>query len=298
MQKTLLFTFLLVAFLPGFLTAQTTAGQSVIDSINNSFTYKTGTIDLNDGMAKLKVPKGFKYLDPTQSQRLIVDIWGNPPGITTQGMLFPVNGGPLGKQSWGFNVTYDDMGFVSDGDADEIDYDELLGSMQEGTETENEERAKQGYDPITLVGWASTPFYDKEHKVLHWAQELKFGDSTAINTVNYDVRVLGRKGVMSMNAIGTMDDIKDIKASIPGIIDGIAFEPGNRYGDFTTGDKLAAVTIGGLVAGKVLAKVGMFALLLKFWKVILVAVAGGWSFVRRFLTGKNKPDVEPSGEVS
>jgi uncharacterized membrane-anchored protein len=103
---------------------------------------------------------------------------------------------------------------------------------------------------------------------------------------------------MSMNAIGTMDDIKDIKASIPGIIDGIAFEPGNRYGDFTTGDKLAAVTIGGLVAGKVLAKVGMFALLLKFWKVILVAVAGGWSFVRRFLTGKNKPDVEPSGEVS
>ncbi len=298
MHKMLLPYCLLLWLLPGLAVAQTEDRQAIIDSLNRSFTFQTGTIDLHNGIAKLTVPKGFKYLDPTQSKRLLVSIWGNPDDVTTQGMLFPAASDVVGEHAWAFNVNYEEMGYVADKDADKIDYDDLLSEMQEGTKTDNEERVKQGYEAVTLVGWAATPFYDKEHKILHWAKELKFGDTTTVHTINYDVRMLGRKGVMSMNAIGSMADLNAIKATIPGIIGSVAFESGHRYGDFTDGDKLAAVTIGGLVAGKVLAKVGLFALVLKFWKILLVAVAGGWSAIRRFFGQKTAPEAEPTGDVS
>jgi uncharacterized membrane-anchored protein len=47
-------------------------------------------------------------------------------------------------------------------------------------------------------------------------------------------------------------------------------------------DEVAAWTVGGLVAGKVMAKAGFFVVLLKFWKVIALAVAGAGSFVWRW----------------
>ncbi|MVM40035.1 DUF2167 domain-containing protein [Spirosoma sp. HMF3257] len=278
--------------------AQNSDKEAVIDSVHKTFTYQSGTISLHSDKAKLTVPKGFKFLDAEQSRRVLVDLWGNPSDVTTEGMLFPEKSGPLTDKSFAFNITYDDMGYVKDEDADEIDYSDLLKDMQAGMDEENAERVKQGYESIHLIGWASEPFYDKDHKVLHWAKELQFGDSASANTLNYDVRILGRSGVMSMNAIASMGELPMVKQHIPVIVNSIMFESGSRYSDFTSGDKLAAMTIGGLVAGKVLAKVGFFALILKFWKVLIAAVVGGFSLIRKFLTGRSTAsDVEEEPQV-
>jgi uncharacterized membrane-anchored protein len=53
------------------------------------------------------------------------------------------------------------------------------------------------------------------------------------------------------------------------------YADGNKYADFNPDiDDVAAWTIGGLVAGKVLAKAGIFALLLKNIKLIALAIGG------------------------
>ncbi len=286
--------FLLAGLLtaPLFVSAQTDARiAAYIDSVNRSFSYQTGTISLHDGIATLTVPKGFKYLDAVQSRTVITKIWSNPDDVSTDGMLFPANGGPLGN-SWVFNITYDDMGFVKDDEADEINYDDLLKQMQESMVEESAERVKGGYSSMRLLAWAAPPFYDKTRKVLHWAKEIEIGnpaegDSTTSEQLSYDVRVLGRKGVLSLNAVGDMDQLADIKTQIPSVLSSVDFSAGNRYADFSPSlDKVAAVGIGGLVAGKLLAKVGLFAVLLKFWKIGLIALAGAWGALRRFLGGK------------
>jgi uncharacterized membrane-anchored protein len=64
--------------------------------------------------------------------------------------------------------------------------------MKEDMESENEERKKEGYPAIQIVGWASKPFYDKNRKILHWAKELKF-EGGSENTLNYNIRILGEK---------------------------------------------------------------------------------------------------------
>ncbi len=59
---------------------------------------------------------------------------------------------------------------------------------------------------------------------------------------------------------------------------------------------MAAWTIGGLVAGKVLAKVGFFALLLKSWKLIVIGLTAFGGVIWRFFSGRKKDDSDNKGE--
>lgn len=266
--------------------AQEHSYQVEMDSINNTLTYQRGLISLKNGIAEIQVPEGFKYLDAPQSNYVISSLWGNPDSESSLGMLFPENMGPMDLDSWAFNIQFDEMGYVEDDDAEEIDYNELLVEMQSESSELNEERMRDGYEPISLVGWAAKPYYDKDKHILHWAKELKFGEEE-INTLNYNVRVLGRKGVLVLNAIASIGDLEVVNQNIGKVTDIVRFSDGNAYSDFNpTVDKVAAYSIGGLVAGKVLAKVGFFALLLKFWKVIAVAFVGIGSYILKFFKGR------------
>ena len=152
----------------------------------------------------------------------------------------------------------------------------------------NPTRVQSGYETIQIVGWASPPFYDKTRKVLHWAKEIRFGDA-ASNALNYDVRVLGRKGVLSMNAVGGMGALPLVRENIDGLVAGVEFREGEKYVDFDPKiDNVAAYTIGGLVAGKVLAKAGFFVLLAKYAKPLMVVGVGVVLWLLRMLGSRRK----------
>jgi uncharacterized membrane-anchored protein len=273
-----------------------------MDSLSKALKYETGVVTLPGSMARITLPKGFKYLNAAQSKYVLSDIWGNPPQNDVLGMIFPDKGGPFADSSYAFVVTFDAIGYVKDDDADKIDYDEMAKQFRDGEKEENEMRARQGYSPIHFMGWAQKPYYDKSNKVLHWAKELRFGTGEDGNTLNYDVRILGRKGVLSFNAVAAMSELELVKKDIPQVLGIAEFTEGNRYADFDPKvDNIAAWTIGGLVAGKVLAKAGFFALILKNIKLVaigLIALAGG---IWRFFSGRRKrqeptadgPDTEP-----
>jgi uncharacterized membrane-anchored protein len=264
--------------------------QLQINEIEQSLTYKTGVIELESGNAKLKVPEGFRYLDKEQTFFVLTELWGNPADTNVLGMILPANRGVLSDSSWAFLITFEEMGFVKDDDANDINYDDLLKEMQKETVEANKERIKAGYEAITIVGWASKPYYDKELNVLHWAKELKFGEG-AKNTLNYELRVLGRKGVLNLNAVASIDALPDVKNNINKIIKCVEYNEGNKYADFDPKiDNIAAWTIGGLVAGKVLAKAGFLGLLLKFWKILAVAVVAGFAAIKKFFMSKKEEE--------
>jgi uncharacterized membrane-anchored protein len=191
----------------------------------DSLIFKTGKVMLKDGLAELTVPTGFKYLDSEQSSYVLTQLWGNPES-ETMGMLFPEYANNYYPSTWAIEFSYDDEGHVKDDDAKDIKYDELLKTMQEETKASNEARVKEGYEAVELLGWASPPFYDKAAKKLHWAKRLKFGE-TDEETLNYNIRVLGRKGVLVLNAIGGMDDLTAIKSNINPILAAVEFTKGN-----------------------------------------------------------------------
>lgn len=301
-MKKLLLSFLLFMGLVAQNFAQGEDSTTVdIATIENSLVYKTGKIEFLNENAVLNIPKGFKFLDAKQAQYVMKDLWGNPDDPTLLGALLPEKKGVLGEDSWLFAINYDGMGFVKDDDAKDMDYDDLLKEIQADIKSQNEERLKQGFTGAELVGWASKPFYDENKKVLHWAKEFKFEDSET-NTLNYDLRVLGRKGVFILSAVAQMKQLPEVNANINNVISSIQFTKGNTYADFDSStDNVAAWTIGGLVAGKVLAKVGFFAILAKFGKFIIVGAIALWAGLKKFVFGKKdhettKPQLEETTE--
>jgi len=227
-----------------------------------------GEIKLPNGVATLHVPDNFYYLNPKDTETVLVDVWHNPPGAAkdTLGMLFPEKMTPFDRGSWGVSIEYEEDGYVSDDNADEINYDDILSKMQQGTRDASKQRVKQGYEPIELVGWAARPFYDKTSHKLHWAKEIKFGDE-AVNTLNYNIRVLGRKGVLVLNFIAGMDQKPQIDANIDTVLHLAEFNQGFRYDEFNPDiDKVATYGIGALIAGKMIAKTGILITALLFLK--------------------------------
>lgn len=241
-----------------------------------SFDRQTGTIKINAANAVLNVPESFYYLNPEDSKKVLVDVWGNPPGQMPLGMLFPADMTPFDSGSWAVTIEYEEEGYVSDEDADDIDYNDLLSQMKEDTRTASEARVQEGFETIELIGWASPPYYDAIEKKLHWAKELKFGGEDA-NTLNYNIRILGRKGVLVLNFIAGMDQKSVIESNLRTVLDLAEFDTGSKYSDFDPDiDKVAAYGLGALVAGKVITKTGLFAVALvflkKFWVFILIGI--------------------------
>ncbi|MTV52915.1 DUF2167 domain-containing protein [Massilia buxea] len=275
------------------------ASASTAAALLDSLKFQQGKITLPGDIATLDLPAGFRYLSPADAGRLLTEGWGNPPGIETLGMIVPTAVNPLSREGWGVVVTYEKEGHVKDDDADSIKYDELLKSMQESIAASNEERKKQGYQPMTLVGWAEAPHYDKATHKLYWAKELH-GEGDTQNGLNYGVRVLGREGVLVLNAVAGMDQIAQVRSEMKNVTAFSDFTPGNRYADFDEKtDKVAEYGIAALIAGGAAAKLGLFgklfALVLAFKKILLVGLlaAGGWLF--KLLGRKSKVDLGKRG---
>ena len=262
--------------------------QRILDGLH----YQSGTIKIDGDLATLDLPDSLQYLDPQDTRTVLVDLWGNPPdGVDTLGMIVPNGVSLISAESWAVVVTYEEDGHVKDDDAEKINYNELLAEMKKSTAEENSERTRQGYQPIELIGWAAPPKYDKEGKKLYWAKELAFGGD-AEHTLNYNIRILGRKGVLVLNAIAAEKDLPVIEAATPELLKAVSFNPGNRYADFDSStDKVAAYGIAALVAGGIAAKAGLFKglwlAILAFKKFIILGLAAIGAFIAKIF--KKKP---------
>ncbi|MCW3104003.1 MAG: putative rane-anchored protein-like protein [Bacteroidetes bacterium] len=270
-----------------------------LDSAMKALDYKTGKIAIQGDLATVTVPEGFGFLDAKDAQFVLTDLWNNPEDHDILGMLVPKGVDLLASESWAIIYSYEEDGHVDDDDAEDTDYAELLGDMQKDISANNSSRIAAGYSPMELIGWAKTPFYDKASHKLHWAKEIKFG-TDSLNTLNYNIRMLGRKGVLVMNIVSGMDNMKVVEANIDKILASTDFTAGNTYADFDSDvDKVAEYGIGGLIAGGILLKTGLLAKLgiffLKAWKFIAIGVVGLVAFLKKKFTGKkdNSDDNHP-----
>jgi uncharacterized membrane-anchored protein len=150
--------------------------------------------------------------------------------------------------------------------------------MQDQTRAASKKRVADGYESLELLGWARQPYYDKASKKLYWAKRLRFGDATD-ETLNYNIRILGRRGVLNLNVVASMEALPWIDRQNGDILSMVSFNQGNLYKEFNPSiDEAAAYGIAGLIAGGVLTKTGFFkgllVLLLASKKVGALAIFG------------------------
>lgn len=268
------------------------------EQFDASLGYQTGTISVKDGLATIHLPASYRFIGPKDSKRLLVNAWGNPASSVDDvlGMLIPAATSPVAAGGWGIVLTYEEEGYVDDKDAATLDYAALMTKMQKEVAEASAERVKKGYESFRLIGWAEPPHYDSTAHKLYWAKELNFGNDS-LNTLNYNIRILGRRGVLVLNAVAGMRQLTAIRSETVPLLDAIDFNEGHRYADYLPGkDKAAEYGIAGLIAGAVAAKAGFFKLLwvglLAMKKLIVVAVAGAGAAVKRFFAARKR---DPEG---
>jgi uncharacterized membrane-anchored protein len=251
--------------------------------------YASGTVTIADQLATIELPKDYHYLAAKEARFVVEKVWGNPPDHSVLGLVVPP------KQEdvfdWAIVVSYEESGYVKDDDAKSNDYAKILSDMQGAVKEANPERKKAGYPTLDLLGWAESPQYDAATHKIFWAKRLQFDGSKAV-TLNYDVRVLGRKGVLVLSAVAEDSQLALVAENSKAVLAKTAFTSGNRYEDFSasSGDKVAEYGIAGLITGAVLLKTGLLKVLIKPLLIGGVLLAGVLS---RFFKGRKAPS-DPS----
>ncbi len=264
-----LFFVLVMPFVAAAASAQPAADDGLLP--------RNGTIVLSQAQAELELGDRYDFYGASDARTIIVDIWENQPDQANGviGIVMPAGASPR-EEGWGGLVTYQATGWVSNEDARSADYDALLSEMREHARAGNLERSQQGYPTIEVVGWAQHPHYDSVSQALIWAREINFDDSDT-NALAYDLRLLGREGVLSLNFVADMDKLPAIRTAARDLADSTNFMRGARYEDYEdSSDEAAGYGLAGLVAsgaGLAVAKqLGFFAILLKFAKPLLVGI--------------------------
>lgn len=251
-----------------------------------------GEVKIPSAKATLQVPETHYYLDAEDAHTVLEQAWGNPPDEKILGMIFERGATPLDYPVWGAVISYNDDGYISDADAAKINYDKMLKDLKKSTSNANAWRTENGYASITLVGWAETPAYNAETKKMYWAKEIDFSDSDN-NTLNYDIRVLGRRGALVISFVADMSQLSDIRETAPTVLEMAHFDPGATYAEYQPGvDTKAAYGVAGLIGGAAIAKkTGLLAGILlfgkKFFVFILAGLAGLFGAVKKMFGSKS-----------
>jgi uncharacterized membrane-anchored protein len=265
--------------------------QQQVEQFVQSLHFRSGAIAVPAAEAHFNLGPQFRYLEQADARRVVEQLWGNPPDEGVLGLVVPAATPLSDTHAWAVVVTRADDGHVSDEDAAKTDYTKLLKQMQDGTREDNDERRKAGYPAMQLVGWAVPPRYDAASKKLYWARELQV-EGASQPTLNYDIRVLGRSGYLSLNAVADMRDLATVQDGMQQLLPSVEFDPGKRYADYQPGsDKLAAYGVAALIGGGIAAKAGLFAklgaLLLAGKKLVVLLLAGIAGLWRKF-TGRGR----------
>ena len=208
------------------------------------------------------------------------------------------------KQSWIVTIRYFDEGYIADDD--KIDTDGLFKSIQEGTEAGNKERQDKGFPALHIQSWTEEPRYEKDVHHLVWGLLAKSDAEGDQGTVNFNTRVLGRKGYASLNLLTAPEALAADKPAVAQLLNVTSFDPGARYEDYNKAtDKKAEYGLAGLILGggglMLAAKAGLFGkfilpILLAAKKLIIVIFAGGAAWLRRIFGKKNQalPPIPPT----
>lgn len=261
-------------------------------------------------VADIKIPAGYRFTGKEGTKKFL-ELTQNPPNGSELGTIIPIvsseDDSKDSKQSemWFVIFEFNEVGYVKDDDKDKLDADALLRSIRESTEEANKERAHRGWPAYHINSWYKAPFYDTTSKNLTWAIQ---GYSAASNnngedrSVNYSVRILGRRGTMNADLVLAPDIVDKVAPNFDKLLGGFSFLPGSRYAEFRPGDKVAAYGLATLVAGGATAIAAKTGLLAKLWKLIVVAIAAvvgflkrAWASLREKLSGKRSDESPQQG---
>ena len=244
------------------------------------FHWTAGPAPINLGHElDLALPADYVYLGGLEAKTLMEKV-----GSLYNDDLLGVVASKNEQEDWLVVIRFQEEGFVKD--TEKIDADELLKAIREGQDEANTERVKRGFTALKIDGWSEAPHYEPSVHHLVWALLVSAPDGTS---VNYNTRILGRKGHVSLNLVTDPAKLAVHKINASKLLAATTFKTGARYEDFNSKtDKVAEYGLMGLIlggAGLGAAKLVKIGLLAKFGKGLIALLIAGKKLVVLFFVG-------------
>jgi uncharacterized membrane-anchored protein len=231
-------------------------------------------------VAEIKVPEGYGFLGAADTKKLL-EAMGNRTNGQELGLV------AVKESNWFAIFEWHAVGFVKDDDSN-IDAGELLKAITTATEEGNGWRKEHGVTPLHVDDWVEKPHYDATTQNFVWG--LAAHDDEGAHVVNYNVRLLGRHGYMSITLVESPEGFAAARDGFTKDARWLRLRFRRALCGYVSGDRLAEVGLTALVAGgagAAAAKLGLFGKLGKLiaagGKAIIVFVLAALAAVRRFL---------------
>lgn len=262
------------------LSPEDAAAKKAYEDFMTSLSWKTEGSGTLGSRADLAIPAGYRFLGAGDASKLM-QFYGNLSDGSELGFIAPDH------MEWFAVFEFEDIGYVKDDEKDKLDADEILDQLKEGQKAANEELSRLGHSTLTVLGWHTPPFYNKETNNLEWAIKLSSSDGGEI--LNYKTKLLGRRGVMDVVLVCSEEQLASVIPEYQGLLKGFAYKQDESYAAFTQGDKIAEYGLVGLIAGGGLLVAAKSGLLTKLWKPIAFGLVAIGAFIKRIFRGKS-PD--------
>lgn len=269
--------------------------QEAIDEeiINLPWEYELQGYSLENSNSTFELSEGFALLRGDAARRF---------DYLTQGMEDPDTEALIYNQDTEIQLifNYYPEGYVSLEDWGDLDADDLLKEISANTESDNTERAKNNISSLKIGGWLQKPRLNKESNSVSWVFDVVDGEERYVNAISIK---LGRKGYEKITWVSSYDNYLKSMDLMVSLVNQQKFDLGNRYADFSMGDKIAAFGIASLVAvtaGGNQQTRGIMAGLIAMGKKLLIPIlialgAIGAFFRKRFGRKNSKPESDFSG---
>jgi uncharacterized membrane-anchored protein len=233
--------------------------------------------EVGPGTAKMKeiaiieVPEGYLFARG-EDTRKIMEFYGNFITNKEVGYLAPET------HKWFLVFEFDKVGYVKDDEKDSLDAEKMMEVLRESTEEGNKVRREKGIPLHTMKGWYKEPHYNPKTNNLEWGTIF---ETSGHDTINYNIRYLGRKGVMEVILVADPDDFSNAMKKANQLLEKYSFSKGNRYSEYVQGDKIAEYGLTALVTGGAVAVAAKSGLLSKFWKIIVAGLVAIGAFFKK-----------------
>ncbi len=243
---------------------------------------KDGTYKFSDSNSTLSLPFGYRLLIGDEANKSL-SLRGEPEEEFLEAIVYCDFSDDM------IMFERSEKGYVTLEDWEEIKPKELLESIIKNTEKSNKTRFHNGVEEIHVLGWVKEPTLDKMTNTVYWAIEAQSDGDFFINSVALK---LGRESYETINWICSKDSYMSSAEHLDEMLRAHSFDPGFRYEDHTTDDKIAKLGIAALVTasvgGKIIKAGGFLFFLKKIFGFVLAGLAAIFYKVKSFFGTKNK----------
>ncbi|MDD5140978.1 MAG: DUF2167 domain-containing protein [Verrucomicrobiales bacterium] len=186
--------------------------------------------------ADLQIPNNCRFTD-AEGARSLLKRMKNPIPTGLIGIITPNSG------EWMAVLEFNEIGYVKDANKASMNSKDILKAIQDRSEAQNKDHAKEGAAAIASVNWEREPVYDEKDHSLEWAIRV---ETHSGKVINHAFVLLGRQGVLDATMIGAYQGSSNL-FFLKQLTKNIGFKDGQAYADYQKGDKIATIGLAELV---------------------------------------------------